>query len=44
MQKLLAQIDSDRELPKRCAALFDKQFPVEKTVNQIVAALTTAGE
>ena len=42
-QELLVQIDSDSDLPSRCCSLFDKQFSVEKTVNQIVSSLSTAG-
>lgn len=37
---LLAQIDSDAELPVRCKALFDKQFSVQRAVQQIVASLS----
>jgi glycosyltransferase involved in cell wall biosynthesis len=36
--KLLAQIESDAEMPKRCHRLFDREFSVEKTVQQIIAA------
>ena len=37
---LLAQIDSQAEkLPNRCRSLFEREFAVEKTVRQIVAAL-----
>lgn len=43
MQELLVQIDSDPGLQNRCYSLFDKQFSVEKTVNQIVSALSMAG-
>ena len=38
--KLLAQIESDDQLPARCRSLFQREFAVEKTVRQIVAALT----
>jgi len=37
---LLAQIESDDQLPARCRSLFQREFAVEKTVRQIVAALT----
>lgn len=43
MQRLLVQIDSDPELPNRCSSFFDKQFAVEKTVIQIVSALSAVG-
>jgi glycosyltransferase involved in cell wall biosynthesis len=38
--KLLAQIDSQAgDLPARCRSLFEREFAVDKTVRQIVAAL-----
>ena len=37
---LLAQIESDTQLPARCCSLFEREFGVEKTVRQIVAALS----
>ena len=37
---LLAQIESDDQLPARCRSLFQREFAVEKTVRQIVAAFT----
>jgi glycosyltransferase involved in cell wall biosynthesis len=37
--KLLFQIESDDNLSKRCATLFNKEFSVEKAVKQIVKAL-----
>jgi glycosyltransferase involved in cell wall biosynthesis len=36
--KLLAQLESDAEMPKRCRRLFDREFSVEMTVQQIIAA------
>ena len=39
-EKLLVQIDSaDEELQNRCRNLFEREFSVDKTVRQIVAAL-----
>lgn len=38
-QMLLQQIETDAELPARCAALFERQFSVTQAVGQIVAAL-----
>jgi glycosyltransferase involved in cell wall biosynthesis len=38
--QLLAQIESDSEIPSRCRSLFEREFAVEKTVRQIVAALS----
>jgi glycosyltransferase involved in cell wall biosynthesis len=38
--KLLTQIESEGELPARCRNLFDREFAVDKTVRQIVAALS----
>ncbi len=41
-ENLLAQIDSQAyDLPKRCRSLFEREFAVEQTVHQIVAALMT---
>ncbi len=38
--KLLTQIDSQaEELPNRCRSLFEREFAVDRTVRQIVAAL-----
>lgn len=37
---LLQEIDSVPDLPARCRALFQRQFSVEKTVRQIVSALS----
>jgi len=37
---LLSQIDTEPELPNRCKRLFQREFAVEKTVQQIVAALS----
>lgn len=36
--KLLAQLGSDAVMPKRCLRLFDREFSVENTVRQIIAA------
>lgn len=38
--ELLNQIESDKGLSARCTVLFEHQFAVEKTVKQIVAALS----
>jgi glycosyltransferase involved in cell wall biosynthesis len=38
--KLLAQIQVDTELSNRCRHLFQREFAVERTVKQIVAALS----
>ena len=38
-KKLLMQIETDKGLPTRCKALFEREFAVEKAVKQIVAAL-----
>jgi glycosyltransferase involved in cell wall biosynthesis len=38
--ELLAQIENDGNLPRRCSSLFEREFSVEKAVQQIVAALT----
>jgi glycosyltransferase involved in cell wall biosynthesis len=38
--KLLAQIESDVDIPSRCLNLFKQDFSVEKTVHQIVTALS----
>jgi len=37
--QLLAQIEVDTGLPDRCRHLFEREFAVERTVQQIVAAL-----
>lgn len=39
-EKLLDQIETDSGLSARCTALFEREFAVEKTVKQIVAALS----
>ncbi len=39
-EQLLKQVEIDANLPKRCKALFKKQFAVEAAAQQIVAALT----
>jgi len=41
--KLLVQIESDEHLSSRCRNLFEKNFTVEKTVSQIVSALSVSG-
>jgi glycosyltransferase involved in cell wall biosynthesis len=38
--QLLDQIESDAQMPSRCQSLFEREFAVEKTVRQIVAALS----
>lgn len=38
--QLLAQIESDDQMPSRCRKLFQREFAVEKTVRQIVSALS----
>lgn len=39
-EKLLAQISTDPGMSERCRGLFDREFAVEKTVKQIVSALS----
>ncbi len=39
--QLLKQIESDAQMPTRCRNLFQREFAVEKTVRQIVSALST---
>lgn len=39
-EKLLDQIETDSGVSARCTALFQREFAVENTVKQIVAALT----
>lgn len=39
-EKLLDQIETDSSLSARCTALFEREFAVENTVKQIVAALS----
>lgn len=39
--RLLGQIESDDQLPTRCQKIFERDFAVEKTVRQIVSALST---
>lgn len=38
-EELIAVLDIDTQLPKRCLRLFENQFAVNKTVRQIVTAL-----
>ena len=38
--QLLAQIESDGQISSRCISLFEREFAVEKTVRQIVVALS----
>lgn len=38
--QLLDQIESDAQMPSRCRSLFEREFAVEKTVRQIVSALS----
>jgi glycosyltransferase involved in cell wall biosynthesis len=38
---VLSSIDEDRQLPTRCRQLFAREFSVQQTVHQIVAALQT---
>jgi glycosyltransferase involved in cell wall biosynthesis len=38
-EKLLAQIESEGDLPARCRSLFEREFSVARAVRQIVAAL-----
>jgi glycosyltransferase involved in cell wall biosynthesis len=40
VQKLIEQIEIDTKLQLRCLSLFQREFAVEKTVNQIVSALS----
>jgi glycosyltransferase involved in cell wall biosynthesis len=40
-EKLLEQIESDSELSARCRRLFEREFAVEGTVRQIVAAFAS---
>lgn len=42
--ELLNQIEADKSLSTRCTVLFERQFAVEKTVKQIVAALSVDGD
>ena len=39
IDQLLAQIETDTSLSDRCRRLFEREFSVERTVHQIVAAL-----
>jgi hypothetical protein len=39
-ENLLSQIETDHGLPDRCSRLFEREFAVAKTVQQIVAALS----
>lgn len=41
-EKILDQIQTDSGLSARCTALFAREFAVEKTVEQIIAALSTS--
>lgn len=38
--QLLEQIELDAPMPSRCRSLFEREFAVEKTVRQLVAALS----
>ncbi len=38
--RLLEQIESDAQISSRCQSLFEREFAVEKTVRQIVSALS----
>jgi glycosyltransferase involved in cell wall biosynthesis len=40
-EQLLDQIENDPGLPARCKALFEREFSVENTVQQLVEALST---
>jgi glycosyltransferase involved in cell wall biosynthesis len=40
VQKLMEQIELDTQLQPRCRSLFQREFAVEKTVSQIVSALS----
>lgn len=40
-EELLYEIDADDQISTRCRDLFDREFTVEKTVRQIVSALTS---
>jgi glycosyltransferase involved in cell wall biosynthesis len=40
VNQLLDQIESDAQMPSRCQSLFEREFAVEKTIRQIVAALS----
>ena len=40
-EKLLVSIDADAGIVQRCSRLFQREFAVEVTVRQIVAALST---
>ena len=40
VNQLLAQIGSDAQMQSRCRSLFEREFAVEKTVRQIVSALS----
>lgn len=42
-EKLLVQIEMDAALSDRCSRLFEREFAVENTVKQIVAALSAQG-
>lgn len=42
-EKLLVQIETDAALSDRCSRLFEREFAVENTVKQIVAALSAQG-
>jgi len=41
VQRLLEQIEIDPQIQPRCLSLFQREFAVEKTVRQIVSALST---
>ena len=38
--QLLVQLESDGQMSSRCRSLFQREFAVEKTVRQIVVALS----
>lgn len=40
-EELLEEIDADDQISTRCRELFDREFAVEKTVRQVVSALTS---
>jgi glycosyltransferase involved in cell wall biosynthesis len=43
VEKILTQVESDIELSKRCRALFDREFSVDRAVNQIVSFFSGNG-
>jgi glycosyltransferase involved in cell wall biosynthesis len=42
-ESLLVQLETDAHMPGRCRSLFEREFAVDKTVRQIVAALGDGG-